>query len=125
MPTLYQDSGRVDIFAGVNPIKKDDAFNAIIAEIEKMKDGITEDEFTIGKEQLKSAIILSQESVGSQMRILARQFMALGKLTDPKERIDAINKLTIGKVNDVVKRVFDTQNIVVATVGKNVKPFKV
>lgn len=125
MPTAYKDRGRIDIFAGVNPQKKDDAFNAIVAEIDKMKDGITEDEFVIGKEQLKSCFILSQENVGSQMRILARQFMDLNKTLDAKERVDAVNKLTIDDVNAVIKKVFNSENIVVATVGKGVEPFKI
>ena len=125
MPTMYKDRGRLDIFAAVNPQKKDDAFNAIMAEIEKMRDGITEDEFVIGKEQLKSCFILSQENVGSQMRILARQFLELDKTLDAKERVDNVNKLTIDDVNKIIKEVFVTDNVVVATVGKNVTPFKV
>lgn len=124
MPISYKDRGRIDIFAAVNPQKKDDAFNAIVAEIERMQGGITEDEFLIGKEQLKSCFILSQENVGSQMRINARQFMDLGKTLDTKTRVDAVNKLTIDDVNAVIKRVFKTDKLVVATVGKNVEPFK-
>ncbi|MBQ0099192.1 MAG: insulinase family protein, partial [Firmicutes bacterium] len=55
-PSYYKDNGVMEIYAGVSLESRDEAFKSILEEIEKFKNkGITEQELTRGKEQMKSS----------------------------------------------------------------------
>ncbi len=120
--SAYINNGRMEIYLAVNPSKVSDAVSAVKEEIQKFAtNGITETEFLRGKEQMKSAFILSQESTSSQMKIYGRQYLMLGEVFDFKQKIDDINALTLDKVNAVIKEVFDMSKCAYAIVGKGVK----
>ena len=122
----YRDTGKVEIYAGVNPESRDKALNAIIDTIKDfVKNGITETEFTRGKEQLKSAFIMSQESTSAQMQIYGKQSLVLNEVFDFKKKIADINAITLKDVNDAISEVFDINKVALATVGKNDTPLKI
>jgi predicted Zn-dependent peptidase len=123
--SAYLGNGKMEIYSAVNPSKVDDAIKAIKAEVEKFyENGITESEFLRGKEQMKSAFILSQESTSSQMKIYGKQFLMMGEVFDFKKKIDEINAITLDEVNAVIKEVFDMSKCAYAIVGKGVNPIK-
>ena len=69
----YKNDGIVEIYAGVNTSLRDLAVNAIAEVVNEFKkNGITEQEFERGKEQIKSAFIMGQESTSSQMMLYAK-----------------------------------------------------
>jgi predicted Zn-dependent peptidase len=122
----YKDTGKVEIYAGVNPENRDKALNAIIDVIKEMvANGITETEFARGKEQMKSAFIMSQESTSSQMQIYGKQYLILNEVFDFKKKIADINAITLKDVNDAICEVFDITKVALATVGKNDTPLKI
>ena len=124
-PSSYTGAGKTEIYAAVNPAKVKDAVLAIKEEIKNFYDnGITQNEFARGKEQMKSAFILSQESTSSQMKIYGRQYLMLNEVFDFKKKIDDINAITIEEVNAVIKEVFNLDKCAYAIVGKNVKAIK-
>lgn len=124
-PTFYENSGKIEIYAGVNPEKRDDAVEAIKAVIKDFaENGITEKEFIRGREQMKSAFILSQESTSSQMRIYGKECMYFSKTFDMNKKIEEINSITIDKINDVIKGIYSNTNFATATVGKKETPIK-
>ena len=87
--------------------------------------GITETEFARGKEQMKSAFIMSQESTSSQMQIYGKQYLILNEVFDFKKKIADINAITLKDVNDAICEVFDITKVALATVGKNDTPLKI
>ncbi|MCQ2400028.1 MAG: insulinase family protein, partial [Clostridia bacterium] len=87
---------RIEIYAGVNPKNREKALKAICETVEEFrKGGITEAEFMRGKEQIKSAFIMSQESTSSQMQIYGKSLLQLGEVYDFEERIKKINAVTL------------------------------
>lgn len=121
--SLYQKSGILEIYSGVNTKSRDKAFSAIIDEIRNFKQKkINNDEFLRGKEQIKSSFIMGQESTSSQMLLYARNILYLDKVFDFEERINNINKITLDMVNDIIDFVFNDKNLSVSTVGSVDKP---
>lgn len=115
----YRDTGKVEIYAGVNPSTREKALEAIFNEIKAYaKNGITEQEFARGKEQMKSAFIMSQESTSSQMQIYGKQYLFLNEIFNFEKKISDINSLTLKDVNDVIAEVFNLEKVALATVGK-------
>ena len=67
------------VYAGVNPKKAEEAAQAVKEVIETFKrEGVSEEEFLRGREQLKSGNIFSQENTSSQMLLYGKQMLYTG-----------------------------------------------
>ena len=115
--SCYKDTGVLEIYAGVNTGSRDVACQAIADEIKRFKQGITEQEFLRGKEQLKSSLILGQESVAGQMQLFGRYALINGELFDFNERLKSINAISLKDVLAVIDEFFDIEKASSATVG--------
>ena len=74
---------RLIIYAGVNPASADKAYEAIGKVVKELKDkGITEEEFLRGREQMKAAMLFSQESTSSQMLLYGKYMIFNDTLFD-------------------------------------------
>ncbi len=114
----YKDNGVIEICAGVNTAQRDLAAEAIIAEVKKFKnDGITEQEFLRGKEQIKSAFIMGRESTSSQMLLYGKYLLFLDEVFDVETRLKKLASITLKDVLDVIDCSFDIEKAATATVG--------
>ena len=119
----YKDNGLLEIYAGVNTAYRDLAVNAIAEEVKKLKkNGITEQEFYRGKEQIKSAFIYSRESTASQMLLYGKYLMFLGQEYDYQKRIKEIENVSIKDVNQAIEGSFEIDKSATATVGTKRTP---
>ncbi len=124
-PSRYKDSGVIEIYAGVNTNLRDYAVEAIVNEVKKFKEGISEQEFIRGKESLKSAFIMGQESTSSQMLLYGRYLLFMNDEFDFNQRIKDIDKITVNDVNKVIDEYFDIKSASTATVGSKRSPLKI
>ena len=124
-PSRYKDSGVIEIYAGVNTNLRDYAVEAIVNEVKKFKEGISEQEFIRGKESLKSAFIMGQESTSSQMLLYGRYLLFMNDEFDFNQRIKDIDKITVSDVNKVIEEYFDIESASTATVGSKRSPLKI
>ena len=125
-PSQYKDNGILEIYAGVNTEARDLATKAIVEEVKKFKkDGITEQEFLRGKEQIKSAFIFGQESAASQMLVFGKYLIFLDKEFNFAERIKNIENVTIDDVHQAISQSFDIENSATATVGPKRSALKI
>lgn len=116
--SCYRETGVLEVYAGVNTESRELAFKAIVEEIEKFrKEGITEQEFLRGKEQLKSSLVLGQESVSGQMQLYGRYALMNGELFDFPARLKSIESIKAGDVAAVIREFFDVSKASTATVG--------
>ncbi len=121
----YKDQGVMEIYAGVNNERRDEAVKAIIGEFDAIKkDGITQKEFERGKEQIKSAFVMGRESTASQMLLFGRYLLIQGKQFDFAERMQRLNSVTLDQVNQVIKECFDKEKLASATLGRARSPLK-
>ena len=121
----YKNDGIIEIYAGVNTSLRDLAVNAIAEEVNAFKkNGITEQEFERGKEQIKSAFIMGQESTSSQMMLYAKHLLMLDKEFDFSERIKRLESVTLKDVHDSIDYTFDLTKASTATVGSKRTPIK-
>lgn len=121
--TAFRDCGFGMIYAGVDPNNKEAAYDAIIAELTKLKkEKITDEEFVRSSEQIKSSLVFAQESMSSQMQIHAKRLLLTGEVVDFKERYERVLKMTKNDVNGLIDGLFDINTLSKAVVGKGVKP---
>ncbi len=118
----FKDNGILEIYSAVNPKSYEKAYQEIIKLIKEFSEkGITLDEFLRGKEQVKSSLIMSQESTSSQMFSIGRYLTYYGKKLNFNKRLKEIEKVSIEDVNSVIKEVFSASKMAVALLGPNVK----
>ncbi len=124
-PSQYKDGGVLEIYAGVNASSRELAAEAILSELKRFKaDGITEQEFARGKEQLKSSCIMGRESTASQMLLSGKYMLYLDEEYDFNERLKRLEKVTLKDVITVIKDEFDFNKIATATIGTARSPIK-
>lgn len=117
-PTSYKDAGLFTIYAGMNPVNIKEVLKLIMDEVRILcRKGLTNDEISKSKEQLKGNYILGLESTSSRMNSIGKSELILGKIYTPEEilaKIDSINK---DMIEEVIENVFNTSSISMAVVG--------
>ena len=122
-PTAYVDCGFTVVYAGVGKDALVPAYDAIIKEMNLLKDkGITEEEFLRSREQMKASLVFSQENVVSQMILYGKRKLLIGDDYDISKRLKDLNALSKDSVNGVIGGLFDERSLAKAVVGKNVSP---
>lgn len=114
----YTETGMLTVYAGVSPAKAKDAFGAVQGVIESFqRDGVTEEEFSRGREQVKSGSIFSQENTSSQMLLYGKEMLYNNAVYDFERRMAEISALTRGDVMEAIEQNFDFSRAAVAAVG--------
>ncbi len=119
----YEETGLFTVYAGVNPQKAHDAAAAVVSVIRGLRqNGITEEEFLRGREQLKSGNIFAQENTSSQMLLYGKQLLYKNEVYDFEKRMQEISALTLSDILDAVERNFDFSEAAIASVGNLADP---
>lgn len=120
----FPEAASQNIYAGVNPIHAEEAYEAILDVVKTMKEkGITEDEFLRSREQMKSGMFFSNESSNSQMLLYGKYMLYFDKIFDFEEKLARINEMTYKKAQEVLSDMFDEREKAVAVIGNTDKPF--
>ncbi len=119
----FTEGGMLTVYAGVNPRNTKKALDAILGCIGEMrKDGLTQDEFLRGKEQLKSSFILGQENTASQMILYGKHMLYTGDVYDFDGRVAKIDAITKEDCERAISLNFDAASLAAAAVGKIDRP---
>jgi len=114
----YKSTGLLHIYTAMNPAQKNTVIDMIYDEIDDLKkNGITEDELAMTKEQIKTELILGNEGAKNRMNANAKSMMSRGRLVSINELIDKINSVTLENVLDFVNRYLDISNSSMSLVG--------
>ena len=120
----FPEAATQNVYAGVNPAKADEAYQAIRDVVASLKkDGITEDEFLRSREQMKSGMFFSNESSNAQMLLYGKYMLYFNKIFDFEDKLNRINAMTYDEARDVLSIMFNEEEKAVAVVGNTDKPF--
>lgn len=123
--SAFPECASQNIYAGVNPAKLQEAYEAILEVIHTMKEkGITEDEFLRSREQMKASMFFSNESSNSQMLLYGRYMLYFDKVFDFEDKLTRINAMTHAKAQEVLSLMFDESKKAVALVGNTDLPLR-
>ena len=121
-PAAYKNNGYFVIYTSTNKKSVEKAVKAIREQVDiLLADGITDEELSMGKEKLKTALVLGQESTYSIMKAFGSRLIMTGTLLDIDKMIDDIDAISKADVNDVAHAIFDTQNVCATLVSDKVK----
>ena len=111
-PSSYQNNGAFIIYTSTSPHNAEKAVVAIREEIDLLLEkGVSDEELNKGKEQLKTSLVLGQESTSAMMRTFGGHAVQTGELYDFDERIKFIDSVTKEDVLRSAKEIFDFSQV--------------
>ncbi len=113
----YSHNGLFGVYAATSPQNLSELTNVVAAELIKMQNDISEDEFSRTKAQFKASLLMSQESSASLCEQIVNQTMVFGKPLSRDEILNKINSVTIEDIKKLAKNIIST-NVSAITVGK-------
>ena len=117
----YREGGFFTVYGGTSMEHVDEVLDLVRIEFcNVLKDNITDDELTRAKNQIRGALVLSQESMSSRMIRMAKSELYFGRLIALEELIQAVLKVTHDNIGGVASRIFGESSYPVVAVG----PFK-
>ncbi len=119
-PSSYLNGGMFTIYAGMNPNQSPEVLRLVLNEIGLLKkEGITQKEFEMAREQLKGNYILGLESASSRMTAMGKNKLLLDRVLTPDEIINKINRLTYDDVIRILNIIFGQGLHAAAAVGND------
>ena len=97
------DKASVICYSGTSSDRAQETLDVIIEQLQLMADGIHEDELRRLKVQIRSGMIMQQESCRARARSIASDWSHLGRVRLLDEINDAINSLTVDSINEFLQ----------------------
>lgn len=114
----FSDTGSLQIVAGVNNQKAEEAVKAVAAELTKLKEQLVPaEELKKAKEMLRGDLVLGLESTNGACSYFLGQEVLEKKIETPKEKIAKIDAVTVEDVQSVAKELFIDAGLNLALIG--------
>jgi predicted Zn-dependent peptidase len=106
------------IYGGTTPEKSHETVQVILDELRTLfAHGVTEDELTRAKVQLKSELVMRGESSSARMASLARSWWYERKLTTIQEVKEAVEAVSREQIQHLLDRFPPMDRLVIAAIG--------
>ena len=118
----YKHTGYFAAYAGVPHERREETIRRIIGHLEKIKkSGVTKEELSRAKENIKGRMAISLESSDEVATFLGTQEVLLGKIKTPDELKKRIEKITGEDIARVAKSLFQKDKVYLAIIGPHLK----
>ena len=114
---FYSDCGAFVVESGIDPNRVDEAIPVILKELGKMRDGVTEAEWTQALQLTKGRMMLRMEESRAVSSFLGIQELIRGEVQSVDEVIANISSVTQEDIKRAANRVIKSENLVLAIVG--------
>ena len=113
----FEECGTLNIYAGVNPAKANEAYDAIQSVVADLKKkGVTDSEFERSREQMKSSMFFANENTSSQMILYGKYLLQYDEMLDFEARMKKINQIKRDDLIDAIALTFNEQEKAAAAV---------
>lgn len=113
----FQDAGQWTIYAGIDPGHLSACVEAIVAEFDRLKGGIPEDELKKAKEFCKGRLMLRMEDTRSVVGWLGGQQLLLGSILTVDQVVSIIDSAQVDDLLRVAEELLVPEKIKLAVVG--------
>jgi len=114
----YRDAGLFAIYGGTSLENLEEVLGLVKAECENIrKNNITDVEIERGKNQIRGALVLGQESMSNRMSRLAKSEIYFGRVVPLQEIIGKIMSVTRESISQVAEELFGEPGYAFAAVG--------
>ena len=104
-PNAYTDSGMLSVYAATNPETAEPVYRMILEEARALAEGgMTPQEFSMAREQLKSGYILGLESTSARMQSNGRRLLLMNATRTESQTIERINAVDFDAANALMRK---------------------
>lgn len=111
-----QATGSIVCYSGTSAERAQETLDVIVAELRRLREGVTAAELDRLKSRIKSSLIMQQESSSARAASIARDWRHLGRVRSLQELGDLVDAVTPDSINDYLAR-RASEEIYVATLG--------
>ncbi len=106
----YKDSGQFEIYVGTDPDKLQKLMPVLINEINDIsQNNVSIDELNRAKAQLKSSLLMGQESMLSRANRQAKYMINFNKVLNIQDLIDKIDCVEIDHIQTMGQKIFSSK----------------
>jgi len=114
----YENAGMFAIYGGTSPENLDEVIKLIKAECVNLRDrNVTDAEMQRGKNQIRGALVLAQESMSNRMNRLAKSELYFGRTIPTQEIVQRIMAVTKDDIDRVAHELFGEPEFAFAAIG--------
>jgi len=115
----YRDTGMLGVSTAVSRETEEKALSLIRREVERLRaDGITAEELTRAREQMKSGIVLAMESTSARMNRMGSAILLMGRYLTAEEIIERYDAVTAEDVLRLARETLSPEAMGFSAVGK-------
>lgn len=119
-PIYYSGTGSFALYAGTGEKQSEEVFELMLKELADIRaKGVTEEEFTRCKEQLKGSYLLGMESSGAVMNAIGKVALLQNREYDEARTLESIACVTMEDIASAIDFALDPKNFVAALVGRS------
>lgn len=104
----FSDSGLFGLYAGTGEEQTAELVPVMIDELKRLQDGLSAEELSRARAQLKSSLLMSLESTGSRCEQLARQIQVHNRPVPTAETVGKIDAVTEEDILRVARTIFSS-----------------
>ena len=118
-PTSYTGTGTLTLYAGTGEKQVKEVLSRMIEEIERVrKEGVTGEELSRCRDQLKGSYLLGMESSGSRMNALGKTLLLQKREYSEEETLRRIECVTMEDIERILPVCLDLNKASAAFVGR-------
>lgn len=116
--SAYRTAGLFHIYAAMNPVQLQPVVSGIFNAIEELKrDGLTEEELSMSKEQIKTELIMGDESAKNRMNSNGKSILFRNTIIPLAETINRINQVNSEQIKEFANQYLDKEKCSISLVG--------
>jgi predicted Zn-dependent peptidase len=115
----YRDTGLFSVYTALGAQSQDEALEVISREVRRLRDtGVTEQELSRAREQVKANVLMALESTSARMNRLGRNELYFGKIPTADEIIASYDAVSTGDILALARDCLDFDRVSFGAVGK-------
>jgi len=114
----YEDGGYFCVYGGTSPTTYDQVVELTRAEFDKVrKEGISDDELSKAKTQVRGALVLGLESMSARMNRYGDNILSYGRVIPLEEILTHYEAVSQESIAEVAKQVLDPEQLTLTAIG--------
>ncbi len=115
---VYLDTGHFCVYGGTSPQTYQQVLDLTLAEFENVrKNGLTEDELSKAKTQIRGALVLGLEGMNSRMSRYADSLLAFNRVIPISEVLERYNSISHDDIGNVANKVLSPEAQTLTAIG--------
>lgn len=116
--SAYKKAGLLHVYGAMNPNQLEIVIKNVFEIIEDLKtNGVTEEEISMTKEQIKTDLILGSETAKNRMNSNGKALLFKNRIIPLEETIRKVEEVTIKDIKDFAEKYFRKDNCSISLVG--------